>query len=166
RQKWWEADRSSGLRLQAGANVKDTNGAHYNYAVEDNGFIHRLENGQDFSGTAISYEMEFGDVPLSGDINIESIIRHLQIIMVQKTSGTITITHFGDGEDTGTTLTMSQIKANYRFTMPIESLGQIKFGSHVFHRLKFTISTSDQTIGFEPLYIGGFIETKRRKFKD
>ena len=166
RQKWYEADRSSGLRLQCGTDVKDTNGAHYNYAMEDVGFMHRLENGQDFSGTAIAYEMEFGDVPLTGDINIESIIRFLQIVMVAKTSGTVTVTHWGDGEDSGTTFTISQVKADHRITMPMTSLGQIKFGSHVFHRLKFTISTSSETIGFEPLYIGGFLETKRRKLKD
>ena len=166
RQKWWDADRSSGLRLQCGTDVKDTSGAHYNYAMEDVGFMHRLENGQDFSGTAIPYEMEFGDIPLTGDINIESVIEFLQMIMVQKTSGTVTITHYGDGEDTGTTLTMSQIKADHRITMPVERMGQTKFGSHVLHRLKFTISTSDQTIGFEPLYVGGFITTTRKKLKD
>lgn len=166
RQKWFEADRTSGLRLQTGTNIVDINGNHYNYAAEDNGFVHRLENGTDFSGTSIPYEFEFGDIPLSGDINTETVIEWLQMIMVQKTSGTVTITHYGDAEDSGTTFTMSQIKPNYRITMPVERMGKTRFGSHVLHRLKFTISTNDQTIGFEPLYIGGFFSITRDKIKD
>ena len=39
RQKWWEVNRESANLLQCGAKVIDTNGAHYNYAMIDSGYM-------------------------------------------------------------------------------------------------------------------------------
>ena len=170
RQKWYEIDRGSGNRLQCGADVSDANGAHYSYAATDSGYLQRLENGTAFTGDggAITYEFELGDLPPTGGLNVETILRYIRLIMVAKgtTSSTVTVTHYGDMNQTGKTITLSPSKSGYDVTMPARSVSGSTWGSHVFHRLKFTISTDDETIGFEPLWISGLYELSRLRLKD
>ena len=170
RQKWYEIDRGSGNRLQCGADVSDANGAHYSYAATDSGYLQRLENGTAFTGDggAITYEFELGDLPPTGGLNVETILRYIRLIMVAKgtTSSSVTVTHYGDMNQTGKTITLSPSKSGYDVTMPARSVSGSTWGSHVFHRLKFTISTDDETIGFEPLWISGLYELSRLRLKD
>jgi len=170
RQKWFEIDRGSGNRLQCGVDVADTSGAHYSYGGTDSGYLQRLENGTAFTGDggSITYEFELGDLPISGTLNMESIIRYIRLVMVSKgtTSSTVTVTHYGDMNQTGKTITLSPSKSGYDSTMPARSIPGSIWGSHVFHRLKFTISTDDETIGFEPLWVSGLYEVSRLRLKD
>jgi hypothetical protein len=170
RQKWFEIDRGSGNRLQCGLDVSTSSGAHYSYGATGSGYLQRLENGTAFTGDggSITYEFELGDLPVSSDINIESIIRYIRLIMVTKgtTSSSVTVTHYGDMNQTGKTVTLSPSKSGYDSTMPASSVAGSTWGSHVFHRLKFTISTDDETIGFEPLWVSGLYELSRLRLKD
>lgn len=169
RQKWYEVARTNN-NLQCGTQVKTTTGAHHAYGMIDTGFCERLENGTAWTGdgTGITYELEFGDIPLEGNINVETILRFLRLIMKTKsvTTQNITVTHYLDMNQTGKTITMSPSKTGYDVTMPVESIAGYKWGSGVFHRLKFSITTNDETIGFEPLWIGGFYEANRIKVRD
>ena len=170
RQKWFEIDRGSGNRLQCGLDVSTSGGAHYSYGATNSGYLQRLENGTAFTGDggSITYEFELGDLPVSSDINIESIIRYIRLVMVAKgtTSSSVIVTHYGDMNQTGKTITLSPSKSGYDSTMPARSISGSTWGSHVFHRLKFTISTDDETIGFEPLWISGLYELSRMRLKD
>ena len=170
RQKWFVIDRGSGNRLQCGLDVADTNSAHYSYGASSSGYLQRLENGTAFTGdgSSITYEFELGDLPLSGGLNIECVLRYIRLIMVAKgtTSSTVTVTHYGDMNQTGKTVTLSPSKSGYDVTMPAYGASGSVWGSHVFHRLKFTISTNDETIGFEPLWVSGLYELSRLRLKD
>tara|TARA_Y100000310_G_scaffold236502_1_gene239703 strand:+ start:19908 stop:23663 length:3756 start_codon:yes stop_codon:yes gene_type:complete len=168
RQRWYEIDRESANDLQCGVKVVDTNGAHHNYGMIDSGFMERLENGTAWTGdgSSIAYEFELGDIMFNDDMNWETLLRFIRLTMVQKTSGTITLTYAGDTSSTTKTLTMSQTKSGFDVTMPVHSAGGSKWGASVFHRLKFTVSTNDQTIGFEPLWVSGFYENYRLRLRD
>lgn len=169
RQKWFEFDRGATKRLQGGGMANDTNNNTYNYGFEDNGYLQQLNSGTDFDGVAISYHLETGDILPADDINILTILDILRLVTVSKTTTTnpIKVEHFGD---TATAATVDNTNNNafynfttkrtgYRVAMP--SL-KINTPPHVFHRLKFTISTNDESgNGFEPLYIGGFFKKAR-----
>jgi hypothetical protein len=150
--------------------VSDTNGAHYSYGATNSGYIQRLENGTAFTGdgSSVTYEFELGDLPVGGSLSMETILRYIRLIMVAKgtTSSTVTVTHYGDMNQTGKTITLSPSKSGYDVAMPAHGVSGSIWGSHVFHRLKFTISTNDETIGFEPLWISGLYELSRLRLKD
>jgi len=170
RQKWWEVNRESANLLQCGAKVIDTNGAHYNYAMIDSGYMERLENGTAWTGdgSAIAYEFELGDLLLGDSLHIETLIRYIKLVMKTKSStpNSVTVAHYGDANQTSKTITLSPAKSGYDVTMPVQGIPGSKWGRSVFHRLKFTISTNNETIGFEPLWIGGLYEKDRLRLKD
>jgi hypothetical protein len=164
RQKWFEYDRGSTKVLQGGSRVIDTSGNIYNYGYEDNGYVQRLNDGTNFDGNDITYHMEFGDIMPAGNMTVLTVLDLLKLITVSKTttSNTIKVEHFGDTSTTATLdnftnsnfYTFKTARSAHRLAMP--SL-RINTPQHVFHRLKFTITTNDESgTGFEPLYVGGF----------
>lgn len=162
RQKWWPANRGSGNALQCGTSVRDTNGAFYSYGCKDTGFLLRLENGTSFDGTAIQYVLELGDVIFSRNPMFASTVRYLRMLMKAKeiTSNSITVTHYADTKTTGVDITMSMSKSGYRLANPGISVGGYKWPKAIFHRLRFVVSTDDESIGFEPLLISGFYQNE------
>ena len=155
RQKWFEINRGSGKILQGGSMVRDLTGSIYNYGFEDNGYLQRLNNGTAYDGNNIVYVFEFGDFLLTNNINLSVIIELLRLITVSKetTVNNITVTHYGDTNDIGTDYTFKTAKVGYRLAMPAS---RIYTNKHIFHRLKFTITTNNESgTGFEPLYVGG-----------
>ena len=165
RQNWFEVDRTSNKRLQGGGLVRDNSLNMHSYGYEDNGYLHHLNNGTDFDGNSIAYEFEFGDILPSNNLVLLTIIDTIRLIVVSKetTSSTITLTHTGDSIDSGTTHTLQTARTGYRLAMPAK---RIQTDEHLFHRLKFTISTNDEAgTGFEPLYVGGlYRETKLAEY--
>ncbi len=162
RQKWWEVDRGAANVLQCGLSVTDTAGAHYSYGCTDTGFLERLENGTAFTGdgSSITYTMEIGDIMPAGFPMYDTTIRHLRLNTVAKetTSNSITVTHYADMNNTGNDVVLEASRAGYRVASPVQSVGGYKWPKAAFHRLKFVISTDDETIGFEPLWISGFFK--------
>jgi hypothetical protein len=159
RQKWWEVDRGTGKALMCGTSVNDTSGAHYSYGCTDDGFMERIENGTDFDGNNIVYTMEFGDIMPANNPMYNTVLRHLRMSAIAKTTAAdTTVTHYADMNDTGNTVTLSTIKSGYRVANPVKSIGSHKFPEAGFHRLKFVTTTNDETIGFEPLWISGFFK--------
>ncbi len=151
RMQWFEIDRT--LDLQAGIEVEDTNGVTYTYGCSDTGYALRLEHGNSFDGTAITHTMQFGDIALHGEgsISVQTDAEyHLLVAKAKSTTDqNIAVTHYGDSSTTGTSLTMSPSKSGYR---TIRTAEHKKLGAHLFHSWKFTISTDDETTGFEPLF--------------
>jgi hypothetical protein len=148
---WFQIDRGSGKYLQYGVEVKDTSGIDYTYGFIDTGYCERLENGNDFDGTAITHTAQFGDIPLHKQISTETYAKYHGLIAVAKTStsNNLTITHYPDGSTTGTSWTHSSNKSNYRL---LEWVKHDSLGPAIFHSWKIVISTDDETSGFEPLY--------------
>jgi len=163
RQTWFEYDRGTGKALQGGVSVVDTTGNIYTYGFENGGYLQRLNNGTDFDGNAIGYEMAFGDVLPAASINILTRLDSIRMAVVSKTttSNSILVYHYGDTKTAATNdnvagtafYTLSTIKTGQRLAFPFKRINSPK---HMTHKLKFTMSTDDETVGFEPLYIGGF----------
>jgi hypothetical protein len=109
-----------------------------------------------------------GDLLLGDSLHIETLIRYIKLVMKTKSStpNSVTVAHYGDANQTSKTITLSPAKSGYDVTMPVQGIPGSKWGRSVFHRLKFTISTNNETIGFEPLWIGGLYEKDRLRLKD
>lgn len=156
RQKWYETDRGTGKALQCGSLVTDTNGNTYVYGAEDNGYIQRLEKSGEyaFDGNPISHEVQTGDIAIhDGQIFALTRIRKLKLLSlsVTNTANSITATHYGDSSTTGTSLTMSPSRSGHRL---ISTTKGTNLGNYSLHSFKFTISTNNENIGFEPIAFG------------
>lgn len=158
RKKWYEVSRGSGKILQMGVEVADTDGNRYNYGGANDGFLYRLDNGTTFDGNNIVANFRFGDMALGGQeggsINVLTRLRKIKLITTTKTStsNSIAITYRGDGVSTGTSLTsISPIKSGSRITQVVTGTNQGRF---TFHNLDFSMTTNDESIPFEPLFVG------------
>ena len=165
KQAWFNIDRTSTKDLQAAITVKDISGVSYNYGFIDTGYMERLEYGNSFDGQDIAHTLHFGDMVLAnGSIVAETTVEHSCLIAIAKatTTSDITLTHYGDGATTGTSWTESPTKAGYRIIYPVEHRS---LGSHIFHSVKITTSTNDETVGFEPLYFYMLYEITREHLR-
>jgi hypothetical protein len=154
RDKWYQIDRTK--YLQSGFKAEDTNGNFYTYGTLDTGYMERLENGTTFDGADMTFSLWTGDVPLRDSILYETQIRAIHLLAKAKniTSNNISITHYGEGATSGTSLTaISPANANGRLSSEVKSENT---GKHVFHSLKLSMITNDEDIGFEPLQLGVF----------
>lgn len=167
RQRWYEIVRGNGKAIQGGAMMVDNNGNIYNYAFIDSGYVERLNNGTTYDGNDIDYTLELGDEFPVNDINILTSLDSVRLSTVSKTntSNSILCYHYGDTKtaatvdsEAGTSFyTLSTKKTGQRVAFPFK---RINTPPHMCHRLKFTISTNNENVGFEPLYVGGFYKTR------
>jgi hypothetical protein len=160
RKKWSEISRSK--KLRCGFTVKDSLGTRYVYGGTTDGYLERLENGTDFDGTAITYTWHLGDIPFAKSLMYDARFRKLQLVGISKNTSTnaVGITIYQDGKTTGESVTaISQAdsaKRVYSVDRSISSQGS-------FTSLKFSVSTDNETIGFEPLMVSGLYEIIREK---
>ena len=160
--RWFEIDRP--LPLQYGIEVHTTEGATYTYGFIE-GYMVRLEHGNSFDGSSITQEFQFGDIALNENhVTLETSAEFHNLILKSKTTtNEITITHYGDSSTTGTALTLSPIKSGYR---TVRSAKHKSLGSHLFHSWKLSLSTDDETTGFEPLFFSCLYKQTRQYTKD
>jgi hypothetical protein len=154
RRKWSEAPKAS--KIHCGVAVSDTSGIPYSYGFTATGFIERLEYGTTFDGTAIAHVLQFGDVAPTGSITDRTELRSIRLVGKAKetTDQTIAVSHYGDSSTTASVPTitaMSMSNSGKRLFNVFRSLGIVAL-NHIFHSLKFSVSTSDETIGFEPIF--------------
>lgn len=152
RNRWFPIDRVSDL--QCGVLVTDTYGNSYNYGFLDTGYMERLEYGTDFDGEDIVHEFKFGDFLPTNSVMTETMIDEVKLVTVAKTTtaNTITVTHYGDGKTSGTTLkTYSPADSGHRIAQPSTTNS---LGGYTFHSLDFSMTTDNEAIGFEPLVVG------------
>lgn len=159
RQKWTTIDRTrsqaTNKDLQAGAEIKGLNGQNFTYAVVDGGYLERLNNSDDYDGNNIESEFGLADIAFEkGNTLLISKVRHVQLPQVAKTvtSNNITVTHKADGQDTGQTFTLSPKKTGRRLAIPSMSQG-IDLDPGVFHGLSAKLTTNDEAVPFEPLFM-------------
>jgi len=158
--KWYQIDR--GTYLQSGFDVIDTSGNRYTYGSIDTGYLERLENGTTFDGSNIVSELHIGDVTLDGTVMTETQLRNIKLITVAKTNtaNNISVTHYGDTKTTGTAFpAISPLASGSRVTKVTKSVNHQ--GGHIFHSLKFNLTTNDETSGLEPLYLGVYYKRIR-----
>jgi hypothetical protein len=150
---WYNIDRTTGKNLQVGIEVQDTYGSNYVYGFIDTGYAERLEYGNDFDGTAIEATMHLGDMAIhGGNVSLETTPQYSGLIAVANTvtTNTIAVSHYGDGATTANeTWTITPTASGKRVVVDVNHK---TLGRYIFHSWKFVISTSDETVCFEPLY--------------
>ena len=149
-EKWYEVERNSAL--QFGLEVEDSSGNIYNYGFLDTGYMYRLENGNTFDGNAITSTLETGDIYVGASPLVESTIRVVKLTTVAKenTTNNITLTHYGDTKTTGSDISISPSNAGASISDPTKTEG---WGPYITHRFKLTMTTDDETVGFEPIIL-------------
>jgi hypothetical protein len=167
RHKWYQVDRTvsaaTNKDLQCGVEVTDASGANYTYGAEDNGYLQRLNNGTDFDGNDIVASYRIGDMAVvNGSTLLISKLRYLQLPQVAKTitANNINCTHFADGQDTGNSFNLSPLKTGRRLAIPSMSQGA-DLDAGVFHSILSSLTTDDETVGYEPLYMSARFEIVR-----
>lgn len=163
RKRWFLIDRGSTKRLEAGCEAVDTLGNKYCYGLTG-GYVERLEYGTTFDGNSIAYDMWLAESPLPvGQVPsamYTTVMRKLALYTKAKatTAQTIAITHYADGYETSTSIgTVDPTKSGYRYVYPVKSFTV----EAVFHSLRFQITTTDETVGFEPLLVSGYYQVGR-----
>jgi hypothetical protein len=151
RKKWYEINRGTGKHLVSGWTVTDVYGNQYNYGGTADGFIERLEYGNTMDGNSIAYSFWLGDIPLSKSAIYESELRKEKLTGVGKatTTQTVAVTHYADMDTTGTSIGTVDPTVSKRCFQKVLSQGK----NATFHGLKFTISTNNEALGFEPLVV-------------
>jgi hypothetical protein len=149
RKKWFQIDRGTGKYLQVGIPVKDTYGNSYCYGCIDTGYMERLEYGTTMDTSSITFTVKTGDIPI-GNWTHESQVRHVKVISKAKSDGTATLTHYGNSLITATDATVSHslIDATHRVAI---KKGSVLWGPNSFHSFKLTLTSSTQSIAFEPI---------------
>jgi hypothetical protein len=67
-------------------------------------------------------------------------------------TSTVAVTHYGDTRSTGETVTaLSQAGSDRRLYQVIRSISE----RAIVHGFKFSVSTTNETIGFEPMVLSG-----------
>ena len=160
RQGWFKVDRT-GKPLQAGTNIVSTStGSTFAYGVIDDGDLMRLDHGTSWDGLPITSVFETGDIPLSGNIMTETELKYLRLITRSKatTTNSVGITHYVDTEVTGTTFSLSPSRSGFRLAMPLHSP---RDNTGTFHRFRASMTTSNETRGFQPIALGGSFRITR-----
>jgi hypothetical protein len=161
RKKWFPVTRSAAL--QCGVVAHDTNQTVYTYGGIETGYLEQLESGMTFDGTAITSMFETGDLILyaQGGLLTECEVKRTQLMGVSKTTTTNLIqgSYYGDTSTTPVTFTLSPARTGYRV---FDGIDTSKLGSHILHRWKFSLTTSNETYGFEPLSLTCYYQVTRQ----
>jgi hypothetical protein len=156
-------DRGTGKALRCAFPVEDSNGNKYMYGGTNDGYIERLEYGQSMDGNGIAYTMHLADIDFNKDALKRSSVEAIQLIGKSKNSTTkVTATHYVDGVTTGTTAssTISQVDTTHRIFRSYFPTSGTFIGT--FHSTKFTITTTNENRGFEPLLVS-YIWTEQQE---
>lgn len=162
--KWSEVDRGT-KDLQLGIPTTDTNGNKHIYGTIDTGYLERLENGTSLDGSAITYQFRFQDMAFHG-LMYNTEIRKLKLVAKVKntTSNSIAVNHYLNTSTTASTPAISVILPAGSNRV-INALRSVNLPAGIFHSLDFQLSTTDETIGFEPLSVGLFVKIIREDIK-
>lgn len=162
RKKWFQVVRAN--PLTCAFPVRDTLGNTYSYGADNTGFVFRLENGNAMNGNGIAQKWRFGDVALHKGSIMENTSVDWSVLVAKakaNATGTIAVTHYGDGINTGTSMnTVDPTNSGYRIVnVPIHSTTK----DHTFHSFEFSQTTNDETVGVEPLFFGTTYKIWRRE---
>ena len=158
--KWSQYKRGAGKDINCGFAVQDAQGNLYSYAGTTDGFLERLENGTTLDGNAITYTFQTGDVLLAKAGNYVTKLRHIKLFAKAKniSTATVSVTYYPDTATAGISLpALSQTNASGRLYQSRHSINV----NAVLHSLKYSVTTNNEAIGFEPLLLSGLYELIR-----
>ena len=155
RGKWYEVSRGAAKMLKCGINVMDTVGNFYMYGGIATGYLERLENGTAFDGNDIVHTLRTGDFVLNeGKVSRTAVIRNARLVGMAKntTANEIAATYFKDTNTSADeSYTISPAASGKRLFQDDHGMG--REGKAIFHSFNFSMTTDDETIGFEPIFL-------------
>jgi hypothetical protein len=156
RKKWYEKPLAATKRLSCGVAVYDTTGTGFSYGATASGFMYRMEYGTTIDGVTIPYVLQTADVAPTGAISDRTEACSVRLVgKAKSTASTVLVEHFGDSSTTASVPAIpgvSMINAGKRLFSVIRSMGTVP-KNHIFHSYKLSVSTTDETIGFEPVFL-------------
>ena len=161
--KWSKFLRGTGKDLVCGFTIQDTAGNPYSMGGTADGFIERLEYGTTMDGNAIVSTFRNGDIFLLKSGAYACKMRRLKLFGKTKNTSTakVTMKHYANTATTGVSLPdIVQTGATSR-------IYQAKCSVNIdatLHSIECGISTTNETIGFEPMMISGLYEMVREDF--
>jgi hypothetical protein len=161
RRKWFEVSRGTGKALTGGVAVADTSGRPFTYGLIETGYLERLENGTDFDGNAVVATLHFGELVPTGQLNLETHLRKVRLVGVAKTvtANSISGTYYGNSATSGTAFTLSPANTGFRLYTAQAELTDV--APALFHSLKFSLTTNDETNGFEPVHLALWYQVQK-----
>ena len=150
--KWFSVSRGTGKELQCAIPVKDTNGNDYIYGGLLSGYLERLDNGTDFDGDDIVSIFRTGDGPVGDSSLMKTSISNTMLTIKPKniTSNTIAMDYFRNAKTTADkSFTINPADSNHGIVDLPKRPGQ---SAGIFHSFKFSMTTDNESVGFEPLY--------------
>lgn len=155
RKKWFKVNRSTKY-LWCGFEVEDSTGNKYVFGGTGDGYLERLNYGTSFDGVGIAYKFKLADNLLDRSWYSRKRLRSVRLVGKCKTttSQTVTMNCYLDGNATAATPTTTVISQNVsgkRFFKTYRSLNFVG----VTHSIEFTVTTTDENSGFDPLFVTG-----------
>jgi hypothetical protein len=165
KKKWWQANRGTGKALACGWVVKNGKGFSYSFAGTSDGSIECLENGTTMDGNPIVYDVRTGDTPPAKSGMVVTTIRHVKLIAKTKQhADTVTFNWYGDRQRTPTQVKQLDQSTQYAEREVYQAVMGSGPGTEmqaVFHSFEAIVTTTEETIGFEPVMISGAWEYVR-----
>lgn len=138
--------------LQSGWQVFDSNGVGYTYGGGKDGYVYRLEYGNNWNGEAnITSYLRTKDLFLDSQLPMfrKTTVKYLRTLYEKKNVGNITLTHYGDGTATtsgvsgqvGPAVITNASTTNY-------NTQSTNLGPYLYHSFMFS-ATTDVTDGLE-----------------
>ncbi len=131
--------------------------------AENQGYLFRLEFGNTFNITTITSTFRTGDLPFAGwmqEVNIRR-IKHLAV--ASTTTGTATLTHYGD-----TLSTSAESTTSVSLTSSTKRVLQVTSGTNwrasVFHSIKSSSSSSTGVV-YEPIGLAILYQVSREELR-
>jgi hypothetical protein len=151
RDRWYEKNiHASAPFLRSLIKVKDSDGLTYMYGGTNTGYLMRLDNGTDWDGYDIEFEITSGDWWPSGSIWEEDILKRYKLIAKDMSSENpaITIKHSSDTEAFSSLATFYFNDSNKRIIRLTKDFLDKKAWCHA---IQITGATNSTTKGFQPI---------------
>lgn len=174
RKKWYQKDTGDADMPRCAFSVIDDDGVRYIYGGTDDGYLRRLDHGTTWDGIPIKQTIQTGDFFLTEDPWDESLIRYIRVMgKAINEDAVLTVSHIANTEftglyvnwmdttagtfldtsagvwregDSGQTLISMDLTTDSKTI--IDVVKSINLQAK-YHKLKFSISTSDTEKGFQ-----------------
>jgi hypothetical protein len=168
--RWYEMTRGTGKALQCGTQCLTTTGDKYAYGGILAGYLERLNYGTDFDGNDIVHVLQTAGIIVGSDkigLDWETIIRDIRLICgaTNTTTNVIDVDYYGDENTTAVVKTyeLKPQKTGRTIAIPGQQMGGAYF---LIHKLKFSMTTDNETVGFEPIHLDIFYQEKQQFLGD
>lgn len=160
--KIYREDGSGADPLQIGFLTRDTTGNSYSYGANNSGQIWRLENGNNWNGTAIAQYLWTKDFLIDKEAPFfkHTVIDYLRMLYKTKTgTGSVTIAHYCDGTLTVDGTDDQAVPDAIDITSDNMSTQDCSLGPCLKHSLKLSTSTANIADGMEVLGMGLYYDS-------